>query len=158
VADVYVNQKVFPYKVKVEAAEQQCYADPMIVWYRFMEATQGDASVLVERAYPPKQAATPGVELTPEQLAAMNAMQDMQIAASRIEIGRAMLYALELPPLDRKTGWGLPTAEGERLFLEWNGWMDEKKNAPDGSPTPSTPAPATGSPAPWATNLPSVSG
>ena len=150
-SELYPDRKVWPY----EACGEKLFADPLVVWHRFMEAVGGDANLLVERAYP-QVALHPPSDLPPPTVS--DSVIDTMSAGARIEIGRAMINALELEPFDRKTGKGVTTSQGEELYLQWLAWMEDKKKDSAGSPTLSTPVPATGSPAPWATPTPSASG
>ena len=106
--------------------------DPLRVWRRLQQATQGELRQLLALAQTPK---VPD-DLPPEEKEAVQQVTPQQMAA-RDRLLEAVPHAFELPPFDPSTGTGLLEEQAMGLLFQYLAWMEEKKTKPSPSPTSS---------------------
>lgn len=98
------------------------YADPLEVRRKLIRATAGEINDIIRDSQPQPQAEddgeTPSGSTPVESVAALDAREKL-VGAARI--------AFDLPPLDPKTGEGVPESEVHRVLNECLFWL--KKNA-----------------------------
>lgn len=96
------------------------YADPLEVRRKLIRATAGEINDIIRDSQPQvvDDGETPSGATPVESMAALDAREKL-VGAARV--------AFDLPPLDQKTGEGVPESEVHRVLNECLFWL--KKNA-----------------------------